>query len=104
MLAQRKDQGERLILRDAGSARFLRDQRIKEAGSGKRAPDRLPVQASFGDTNGLRRHSAGNDAAKGIGEVCGFFLHRRPSPRAIMPRNISRVPPRSENTWFSCMR
>lgn len=30
--------------------------------------------------------------------------HRSPSPLAIMPLRISRVPPRSENTWLSCIR
>ena len=32
------------------------------------------------------------------------FVHRTPRPRAMMPRRISSVPPRSENDGASCVR
>jgi len=44
------------------------------------------------------------EAADGLLEHAAQLAHRRPSPRAMMPRRISRVPPRSEYDGAFCTR
>jgi hypothetical protein len=42
-------------------------------------------------------HVVGKQPADAAGDELGVAVHRSPRPRAMMPRRISRVPPRSEN-------
>ena len=39
-----------------------------------------------------------------FGQHAPAFIHRSPSPRAMMPFTISRVPPRSEKLGLTCRR
>ena len=54
------------------------------------------VGAALDGADGRRRARVGEQALERLGELVAS-LQRSPRPRAIMPRRISRVPPRSEN-------
>src|SRR5579885_122566 len=69
-----------------------RRQGLGEAGFGDGAPERLGEGPGFGRGQEGRRPLAREEAVGGgVDEAVG---HRRPRPRAMMPRRISRVPPR----------
>src|SRR5205823_4773452 len=80
------------------AAPCLGHERIDEARLDEVAPERIGPLAAFDPAHGLGRAAVGQQLPKGVSE---FVVHdgsyRRPRPRAIIPRNTSRVPPRSEN-------
>src|SRR5207249_8315634 len=66
-------------------------------------PELVGPHALFRRLDGFLGDEIGEEPRDGVGEERAHFHHRRPSPRARMPRKTSRVPPRSENEGATCV-
>ncbi|MNL14351.1 hypothetical protein D3C87_1352860 [compost metagenome] len=93
-----EDRKDRVQVEPGTAGVFARHQ-FEESALGQRSPQRGGRSAVLDCANGGRRAVVNEDRLDGFGEHVRFSLwraQRRPRPRAIMPRRISRVPPRSE--------
>ncbi len=96
-LPQRADLGER----QARAAALLGNQRIEKARCGKAVPQCIGAATRLDRAHRRGRRQAFQHPFERQEK---FVHHRSPIPRAMMPRNISRVPPRSEKlgaTWVT---
>src|SRR5205814_4139047 len=91
--------------RAAGAAGLFGDERQRETALLERAPELVGPRALLGGLDQLLGGQVGEEARDGVGEQRAEIAraHRSPRPRAMMPRRISRVPPRSENDGAVCV-
>jgi hypothetical protein len=80
------EQLEGLGQRQARASGAFGHHRVEKAGVDQLGPERRTVATTFDLAHHRRRAFAGEQPV----------VQRRPRPRAIMPRRISRVPPRRE--------
>src|SRR5688572_19880734 len=89
--------------RPAGAPRTLGHERHRETALFERAPELLGPHALLGRLDELLGDEIGEEPGDGIREERAELAHRSPSPRAMIPRSTSRVPPRSENDGATCV-
>ena len=102
--AERLPHGDRVLPAEAGAAHRLRRQGERQAERLRFRPERFRPFAALGGAQhvgaGAVReqpvHLLDQDAAQAAALVRVAHGQRSPSWRAMMPRRISRVPPRSE--------
>ena len=87
----------------AGAAARLRHEGQREPALFERAPELVRPAALLRRLDQLLGGEIGEEPADSVGEE-GPEVHRSPSPRAMMPRSTSRVPPRRENDGARCTR
>ena len=87
----------RILVVQPGAARVLRQCGPVEADLLQRPPQGGRPLARFGGFAQRLRAMLVEDPVDGFQQIVAHVAHRSPSPRAIMPRNISRVPPRMVN-------
>ncbi|MCY1544657.1 hypothetical protein D9M68_805560 [compost metagenome] len=110
-VAAQFDECKGVAERQAGTAFGLGQQRVRKAGGFDGLPQRRGrgvAFASFNVAHGLQGASVGQHAAQGVDvdvvhRLLSLWCQRRPRPRAIIPRRMSRVPPRSENDGATCV-
>src|SRR5207244_10660699 len=90
--------------RAAGAALRFGEQRQRQAILLDRLPEAVGPLALLGGLEDVFRHEIGEETCDNVTEDGPQLVHRSPSPLAMMPRRISRVPPRSENDGARCMR
>ena len=87
----------RILEIESGAARLFRQRGPIEANLLQRPPQGGRPLARFGGFPHRLRAMLVEDPVDGFQKIIAHFAHRIPSPRAIMPRKISRVPPRMVN-------
>src|SRR5207244_6712632 len=90
--------------RPAGAALRFRNDRQGQAVLLDRPPQGLRPLALLRGLDEVLGHAVREQTRDDVAEDRPQLVHRRPSPRAMMPRRISRVPPRSENDGARCTR
>src|SRR3546814_12493400 len=91
-----------LVRSQAGTARTFGHERIEKAVLFELIPQCRMAFAPLDRAHRRGRTSSVDHSGKGRGEI--HVGHQRsPIPRAIMPRKISRVPPRNEKLGATCV-
>ena len=83
----------RVVAAHAGAALLLRHQREIEAAVFDRLPELLWKAAGFGGVDHVLGDGGLEDRPRRGDQQVADLAHRRPNPRAMMPRRISVVPP-----------
>ncbi len=94
---------EHLVPARAHAALVLGRERKGQAVLFQRGPERVREAAVLRPDQAVARDEIAEQPGHGLPQDVFLFAHRRPSPRAMMPRTTSRVPPRSEKETDACV-
>ena len=103
MRAQCLDQRRDLAQRQPCTARTFGHQGVEIAGFNQALPQGVDRPACFERAHRVERRHGIECTHERIDQIAVHPAHRKPIPRAIIPRRISRVPPRSEKLGATCV-